>query len=287
MVEWLLAVHVGAKEIPPEEEEANRAGCRVGLAAGRAVLAAGGTALDAVEASVRALEADPTFNAGTGSALNEAGEVEMCAAVMSGLDLRVGAVGIIKGVRHPVSVARLVMEDGKAILLAAEGARAFAAEKRAELCDPGDLIVEKQRRAPAGHDTVGAVARDRFGNLAVATSTGGLPGAPVGRMGDTAIPGCGYYADNRGGAIALSGDGEAIARLAISSRAMRAMETMGPTSALEQELARLPHLGAEGGGIGISVEGETGWWHNSPNFAVGVATAGDPDGQVWLNKEEK
>jgi L-asparaginase / beta-aspartyl-peptidase len=186
-----------------------------------------------------------------------------------------------------VSVARLVMEEDDAILLAAEGARTFAAEKGAELCDPGDLIVEKQREALAEHDTVGAVARDRHGNLAAATSTGGLPGAPVGRMADSAVPGCGYYADNHGGAVALSGDGEAIARLAVSAAVMRAMETMGPTPALEQGLARVPHLGGDGGGIAISPRGETGWWHNSPHFAVGVATAVDPEGSVWLNKEEK
>lgn len=283
---WLLAVHGGAKEIEPGEEDAHREGCRAAMSAGRAVLELDGSAIDAVEAAVRVLETDPTFNAGTGSALNEAGEVEMCAALMSGVDLKVGAVGIIRGVRHPISVARLMMEED-AILVAADGARSFAAARGAELCDPGELIVEKQRAALAEHDTVGAVARDRAGNLAAATSTGGLPGAPVGRMADSAVPGCGYYADNHAGAIALSGDGEAIARLAISAAVIRALETMGPTAALAECLSRLPHLGGDGGGIAISAKGEVGWWHNSPHFTVGVASADDPGGQVCLTKDEK
>jgi beta-aspartyl-peptidase (threonine type) len=106
-------------------------------------------------------------------------------------------------------------------------------------------------------------------------------------MADSAIPGCGYYADNHGGAIALSGDGEAIARLIVSARVIRAMETMGPEPALEQSLSRVPHLGGDGGGIAISPEGEIGWWHNSPHFAVGAATESDPEGRVRLHKEEK
>jgi beta-aspartyl-peptidase (threonine type) len=286
-MEWLLAVHGGAKEIEPEEEKAHREGCRLALQAGRAVLERGGSALDAVEASVRALEADPTFNAGTGSALNADGEVEMCAALMSGIDLRIGAVGTIRGVRHPVGVARLVMEEERAILLAGEGARRFAAEKGAELCEPEDLIVEERRLALAAHDTVGAVARDRAGNLAAATSTGGLPGIRAGRMGDSALPGCGYYADNQVGAVALSGDGETIARLTVASGVMRALETEEPTMALEAALSRLPDLGGEGGGIAISARGEVGSWHNSSHFAFGVATARDPEGQVRLSKDEQ
>lgn len=286
-MDWLLAVHGGAKEIGAEEEEAHREGCRAALQAGRAVLERGGSALDAVEASVRALEADPIFNAGTGSALNRDGEIEMCAALMSGIDLGIGAVGIVKGVRHPVSVARLVMEGGGEILLAGEGARRFAAERGAELCDPEDLIVEKQRLAIAKHDTVGAVARDRAGNLAAATSTGGLPGTRAGRMGDSALPGCGYYADNHVGAVALSGDGEMIARLTVASAVMRAMETEEPTTALKRALSRLPDLGGEGGGIAISARGGVGSWHNSSHFAVGVASASEPGGQIRLRKDEE
>src|SRR5215213_4881216 len=160
---WALAVHGGAKDIPPEEDRAHRDGCLRALAAGRAILERGGPSLEAAEAAVRVLEDDPTFNAGTGSALNRAGEVEMCSAIMSGKDLSVGGVAVIKGVRHPVSVARLVMDEEE-ILIAGPGARDFARERGAELCDPGELVVEKQREALREHDTVGAVALDTNGN---------------------------------------------------------------------------------------------------------------------------
>ena len=283
---WALAVHGGAKEIAPGEEQAHREGCLRALAAGREILERGGAALDAVETAVRVLEDDPTFNAGRGSALNSAGEVEMCSAIMSGKDLAVGGVAVIKGVRHPVSVARLVMAEDE-ILIAGPGARAFASRKGAELCDPSDLIVEKQREALHEHDTVGAVALDTDGNLAAATSTGGLPGAAPGRMADSALPGCGYYADNAVGALALSGDGESIARLSTAAEVMRCMPELGPETALERALSRLTHLGGDGGGIALTRDGRVGWWHNSPAFAIAAASSDDPDGAVWLNKDEK
>jgi beta-aspartyl-peptidase (threonine type) len=282
---WALAVHGGAKEIAPEEAQANRLGCLRALAAGRAVLRYGGGAVDAVEAAVRVLEDDPAFNAGYGSVVTETGEVEMCSGVMNGEDLSIGAVGIIKGVRNPVCVARKLLGE-REILLAAEGARKFAADSGCELCDQDDLIAERSA-ALAECDTVGAVAMDMQGNLASATSTGGLSGTRAGRMGDSALPGCGYYADNEIGAVALSGDGEAIARLATTARVMRQLETSGPDAALEDALARLAALDGDGGGIAIAATGETGWWHNSPQFAVATASSEDPQGGVWLHKGQK
>lgn len=279
---WTLAVHGGAKEIRADEEAGNRQGIYRALRAGRSILEAGGTALDAVEAAVRVLEDDPAFNAGYGSVLTSAGDVEMCAAIMSGSDLSIGAVGAVPCVRHPVSVARLLLTEPE-ILLAGPQARDFAKEKGAELCTPQDLA------AAAGHaaltdacDTVGAVAMDTMGDLATATSTGGLPGVRPGRMGDTALPGCGYYADNEVGAVALSGDGEAIARLTVAARIIALMRSEPPDAALRTAIAPVAGLGGEGGGIAISADGEIGWWHNSPAFAVGIASSGDPDGGVWL-----
>ncbi len=282
---WLLAVHGGAKHIAPEERDANREGCARAIAAGRAILERGGDAVDAVEAAVRILEDDPAFNAGYGSELNVAGEVEMCAAVMRGSDFAVGAVGAIQGVRHPVAVARLLINE-REILLAGDGAHAFARDHGAELCNKRDLIA-KEPAESADHDTVGAVARDVRGNFASATSTGGLSGQLVGRMGDSALPGCGYYADNRIGAVALSGDGEAIARLATASAVMRSMPMLGPEEALKEALSRLPELDGDGGGIALARTGEIGWWHNSPHFAVAIATAARPDAVTWLSKDEK
>jgi beta-aspartyl-peptidase (threonine type) len=281
---WALAVHGGAKDIALEDEAANREGCARALAAGRAVLAYGGSAVAAVEAAVRVLEDDLTFNAGYGSVLNAAGEVEMCAAVMDGSDLSIGAVGVIRGVRNPVAVASMLRRE-HTVLLAGEGALEFARACGAELCDPSDLI-------PPGpgtideHDTVGAVALDLNGNFASATSTGGLSGTPAGRMGDSALPGCGYYADNATGAVALSGHGEAIARLASAASIINVMSALGPEQAVRHSLARLATLDSDGGGIAIAADGSVGWWHNSPHFAVGVATSASPDGAVWLRKDK-
>jgi beta-aspartyl-peptidase (threonine type) len=281
---WSLAVHGGAKEIGADEEADNRAGVRRALQAGRLILDSGGSAVAAVEAAVRVLEDDPAFNAGYGSALNASGAVEMCAAVMSGRDLSIGAVGVIPGVRHPVSVARLLLAEPE-ILLAGPSARDFAEAKGAELCDPAALIVPAQREAlKEACDTVGAVALDTNGDVAAATSTGGLPGVRAGRMGDSALPGCGYYADNAVGAVALSGDGEAIARLTVAARIMASMRREPPEAALRMGLAPVAGLGGDGGGIAVCKDGRISWWHNSPAFAVGVASSADPHGGVRLGR---
>jgi beta-aspartyl-peptidase (threonine type) len=282
---WALIVHGGAKEIEPEEREENRAGCLEALAAGQAVLERGGAALDAVEASIRVLEALPIFNAGLGSALNILGEVEMCAALMDGSTLEVGAVGALMGVRHPVSVARKILPQ-EPVLLVGEGAYMFARDNHAELCDPNELIVEKRKESLEQlHDTVGAVALDMNGNLAAGTSTGGLTGAMKGRMGDSAVPGCGYYADNHIGAVAISGHGEGIARIAAAAQIMGAIERDGPEAAIAKALSQMTRVGGDAGAIALDKHGRMGWWHNSPDFAVAMA-ASDVEPAVWLNKQE-
>ncbi len=283
---WALILHGGAKEIKPEEEEDNRTGCLEALAAGTRVLERGGSAIDAVEASIRVFEALPAFNAGLGSALNAAGEVEMCAALMDGKTLEVGAVGAVMGVRHPVSVARKILPE-KPVLLVGEGAYDFAREHHAELCDPRALIVEKRKESlEALHDTVGAVALDVNGNLAAGTSTGGLTGALKGRMGDSAMPGCGYYADNNIGAVALSGHGEGIARIATAAQIMAAMDRDDPEAAIAKALSQMKRVGGDGGGIAIGRQGRIGWWHNSPHFAVAMTASDMGEAKVWLNKQE-
>jgi beta-aspartyl-peptidase (threonine type) len=279
---WALIVHGGAKEIAPEEEADNRAGLREALAAGQAVLQAGGRSIDAVEASIRILEARPVFNAGYGSTLNTAGEVEMCSAIMDGGTLDIGAVGAIKGVRHPISVARTMLPQHP-VLLAGEGAFMFARDNHLELCDPAELITEKQKQE---QDTVGTVALDQNGNLAAGTSTGGLSGQLKGRMGDSAVPGCGYYADNKIGAVALSGHGEGIARLAAAAQIMAAIERDGPEAAIAKALSQMSRVGGDAGGIAIDRQGRPGWWHNSPDFAVALIDSQMDEPGVWLRKEE-
>jgi L-asparaginase / beta-aspartyl-peptidase len=280
---WALIVHGGAKEIAPGEEEENRSGLREAIAAGHAILDRGGTALDAVEASIRVLEALPVFNAGYGSALNHVGEVEMCAAIMDGKTLDIGAVGALKAVRHPISVARAMLPE-QHILIAGEGAFMFARDHHAELCDPAELITDKQRNE--SHDTVGAVALDQNGNLAAGTSTGGLPGQLKGRMGDSAVPGCGYYSDNQIGAVALSGHGEGIARLAAAAQIIGAIEREGPEAAIARALSQMNRVGGDAGGIAIDRKGRIGWWHNSPDFAVATIADGSTEPEIRLNKKE-
>jgi L-asparaginase / beta-aspartyl-peptidase len=286
---WSLILHGGAKEMPPGTEAANRNGCLAALEAGVTVLRGGGSALDAAEAAIRVLEDNPVFNAGYGSVLNADGDVEMDAAFMDGATLDIGAVAAIRGVRHPASVARLMLRESP-ILLTADGARRFATERGAELCDPAAMVAP-QIHGPTpsrlGHDTVGVVARDEAGNVAVCTSTGGLPGCSVGRVGDSPMPGCGFYADNRFGGAALSGDGEYIARRLLAGQAMRVLETDAAQAAAEKAIDHLARIGGEAGAIVLDRFGGIGWAHNSANFAVAYAASGIVGPRCFLAKHEQ
>jgi beta-aspartyl-peptidase (threonine type) len=289
---WALIVHGGAKPWDPAEEEANRDGIRQAVEAGAAVLAKGGEALDAVEAAIRKLEDLPVFNAGRGSAPNEAGGIEMCAGLMDGRDLSAGAVGAIKQVRNPISVARKLMPE-KEVILVGEGALLFAKAKGMPLATDEELKAEKEKQAIAEgeHDTVGAVALDNGGNLAAGTSTGGLNGQKVGRIGDSPLPGGGLYADNHIAAISFSGDGETITRLALASRVMASVEDgQSLEAAIAKSLDKLPGTGgadADGGAIGIDKHGTLAWAHNSPMFAVAYLTAGMDEPKAFLKKDEE
>jgi beta-aspartyl-peptidase (threonine type) len=281
-----LILHGGAKDISPRQEEANRAGCLAALSAGQGVLERGGTAIEAVEATIRVLEDDPAFNAGYGSVLNSDGEVETDAALMDGSSLALGGVAALQGVRHPITVARLMLPE-LPTLLVAEGARRFAAERGAELCNPADLIAADQRSSEAtrGRDTVGCVALDHAGNIAAGTSTGGLTGKAPGRVGDSPIPGCGLYADNQVGGVSLSGDGEMVSRALIAAHIIRELENQDPQPAVERGLTRLGRVGGEAGAIALDPKGRVGWAHNSQHFAVAYAAQGGHQA-VYLSRRE-
>lgn len=282
---WALIVHGGAHEIPPEKQQASRDGVRAALQAGRAVLEAGGSALEATEAAIRVLEADPTFNAGYGADLNSDGQVELDASMMDGVTLDVGAVTAVRGVRHPISVARELLRE-REVLLAAQGARRFAAERGAELCAPDDLISPEQ--AQARNDTVGCVALDRQGHLAAGVSTGGLSGQRPGRVGDSPQIGCGFYADNRVGAVVLSGEGESLARMVSAARILTRVDESGPDAAVREVLeAMQTRVGGDGGGLVALPDGQLGWWHNTPHMSVAYQHAGMPAPQVYLKKAEE
>ncbi|MFN3312149.1 MAG: isoaspartyl peptidase/L-asparaginase family protein [Hyphomonas sp.] len=282
---WALILHGGAKEIPADKAGAHRAGCLRALGAGRHALIGGGSALDAVEAAIRELESDPIFNAGFGSALNIEGEVEMCSAIMEGSHFDIGGVIVIKGVNHPISVARtLLLEDE--ILLAGDDAWAFAFERGCETCETVDLIPAGQKpRAKGTHDTVGCVALDEDGVLAVGTSTGGLEGAPAGRVGDAPQPGCGYYADSKIGGVTFSGDGEQIARKMLAARVMQKLAADSPEAALLAALWEAEDIGGEAGGIVLTPDGRFGWEHTSRDFAVAYQSSGMDSPAVFTSRK--
>jgi beta-aspartyl-peptidase (threonine type) len=287
---WALIVHGGAKEMEPGEEDDNRSGVTEAARAGAAVLEQGGSAVDAVEAAIRVLEDLPVFNAGRGSALNEAGEIEMCSGLMDGKNLAVGAVGAIRNVRHPVSVAKRLLPE-KEVFLVGEGAFLFAKNEGLETVPSEALMTRTARDALEHlHDTVGAVAMDTGGNLAAGTSTGGLAGQKVGRIGDSPLPGNGLYADNHIGAVSFSGDGETITRVALAAQVMASIGKDGPEEAIRKAVEQLPGVGggsADGGAIAIAKDGRIGWAHNSPAFAIAYASADAPGIKAFLSKEEE
>ena len=224
-----IIVHGGAGADSSQAPEF-RQGVRAAVLAGWRVLAEGGTALDAVESAVRALEDDPRFNAGRGSVLNRDGTIEMDASIMEGDRLQCGAVAALVGVANPITVARRVLESRRHVLLVGDGALAFSRSVGIPECDPASLVTDRQRKRhvelarkpiPPGGGTVGAVALDRNGTTAAATSTGGTPGKLPGRVGDSALIGCGTYADSSLGGVSCTGDGEAIIRVVLGHRALR------------------------------------------------------------------
>ena len=267
-----LIVHGGAGADPGGREDL-RGGMREAVAAGWRALAEGGTALDAVEAAVRSLEDHPRFNAGRGSVLTAAGTVETDASIMEGDQLRNGAVAAVSGVRNPISLARQILEAGRHSLFAGPGALARARELGVPLCDPAELVTEHQRRRLAALQggTVGAVALDRLGTIAAATSTGGMAGKLPGRVGDSALIGCGTYAESTLGGVSCTGDGEAIIRVTLARRALDILKSVGePGHACEVALSVLVEEGrGQGGLILVDWRGRVGWARSTILMPVG------------------
>jgi beta-aspartyl-peptidase (threonine type) len=308
---FAIIVHGGAGTIAGERLAPGQEGCREAALTGWRVLQAGGTALDAVEAAVRALEDNPNFNAGTGSTLTAAGTVEMDAGMMEGHTLNVGAVASVECIKNPVSLARKVLES-QHVLLVGRGAQEFATEQGIALCAAEDLITERQRdnwkaaqnaqgaeqdkqdepryvrhvigsvsgsqaaKGQAGrreaeseekHGTVGAAALDMYGNLAAATSTGGIHNKYPGRVGDSPLVGCGFYADENA-AISCTGHGEDFIRLMIAKRAADFV-ARGDTAQAAAEAA-IAVLGAKaegkGGLILVDRLGRVGYAWNSDHL---------------------
>jgi beta-aspartyl-peptidase (threonine type) len=263
----MILVHGGAGDLHPDDDPTPAIeGCRAAARRGHAVLEAGGTALDAVIAAVVALEDDPEFNAGTGSTLNADGEVECDASVMTA-NLECGAVGAVKGIKNPVKLARLVMEQTKHVLLVADGAHRFAKAQGITFVDPKSMITERALRRLARAGTVGAVARDRHGGLAAATSTGGTTKKLPGRLGDTPIIGCGTWCDDAG-AASCTGIGESIIKTTLGRWAVdRLRAGADPQQVARDAVACLPAAGGSGGIILVDAKGRPGYAFNTGRMA--------------------
>lgn len=228
------------------------------------------TALDAVTAAIVVMEDSPLFNAGRGSCFNAEGEIEMDASVMEGERLRAGAVAAVRRIRNPVLAARLVMEKTRHVLLAGDGAEKLARRYGLKLESPAYFKTERRLEAlrknlKNHHGTVGAVALDREGNLAAATSTGGYTGKLPGRIGDSPIIGAGTYADNRACAVSGTGLGEAFIRAAVAydvaARMRYRRESLGKAAAAA--LANVARLGGDGGLIAVDRRGNVAMPFNS------------------------
>ena len=279
-----IIVHGGAGTASPERSEILQAGCKEAALVGWRILQEGGSALDAVEAAVRALEDNPSYNAGTGACLNSDGNIELDAGIMDGQGLHVGAVAGVERIKNPISLARKVLESPH-VLLVGRGAEQFAQEQGISQCTLEELVTERQYKVwqeqqaqepqqaqPTDkHGTVGAVALDASGVLAAATSTGGIRNKYPGRVGDSPLVGCGFYADEYA-AVSCTGDGEDFVRLLIAKRTADVVgNSKGGQTAREAAEAAIAVLGAKstgtGGMIVVDRKGNVGFAWNSRNMS--------------------
>jgi L-asparaginase / beta-aspartyl-peptidase len=299
---WALAIHGGAgviqrSSMTRETEAAYRAALSAALESGAKLLRDGGTSLDAVEAAIRLMEDDPFFNAGRGAVFTSAGRNELDASIMDGATLNAGAVAAVTRTRHPITLARTVMQKSPHVMLTGEGADAFAEQQGLELVDPsfffterrwqelektlkerGDPIPPQPARTPKpqgaiapfppDHEfgTVGVVALDSHGNIAAGTSTGGTTGKRWGRIGDSPIIGAGTYASNQSCAVSGTGAGEYFIRLTVARDICALVQYKNHSvkqAADEVIRKRLTELKGTGGVIVISPKGEIAWSFNT------------------------
>jgi len=289
---WSIAVHGGAGTILRENlTEAMRgeyeAGLGAALDAGARLLAEGGNALDGVAATVVLLEDDPHFNAGRGATFTFDGKIELDAAIMDGRTRAAGAVAGVTRERNPVLIARAVMEHSPHVFLAGVGAERFAREQGFEPVDPAWFETAERRRqfeefrqrksgwfdGSVKYGTVGAVARDRQGHVAAATSTGGLTGKRWGRVGDSPVIGAGTYADDRACAVSATGAGEYFIRTAAAKAIADRMVLLGESAqaAADAVIAEIGELGGEGGVIVAAADGGTAFALNTAGMYRGRA----------------
>lgn len=311
----VLVIHGGAgtilkKNMTEEREQVYKESLEKVLTEAYAILNKGGTAIDAVEAAVRLLENDPLFNAGKGSVFTHEGKNEMDAAIMSGKDLKAGAVAGVTNIKNPVSAARAVMEKSEHVLLMGAGAEKFAKAKGLELVEPSYFYIQSRweqlqkiiategtQLDHSGDDdtprkekfgTVGAVALDIHGNVASATSTGGMTNKRFGRVGDSPIIGSGTYANNKTCAVSATGHGEYFIRAVVAYDISCLMEYKGMSlnrASEEVVMKKLVAMGGEGGVIAVDTDGNFAMPFNSEGMYRGYIKK-DKSPQVFIYKEE-
>lgn len=291
-IDPVLLIHGGAWAMPDDVVEDHRRGVEKALRVGWEILASGGSALKAVEEAVVVMEDDDTFDAALGSFLTADGKVQMDALIMDGATLRAGGVGCVERLRNPIRAARLILSESPHVYFVAEGAERFAAGLGIELIDNSELVIERERIrlaaakaaaaegrrdltfAGGGHDTVGAVALDRAGHLAAATSTGGTVNKTPGRVGDSSLIGCGCYADNQSGAVSCTGWGEPIMKLVLGKWATDRVASGAPPELAAREA--IGYLSARANGHGglilLDNRGRYGIAHNTPRMAWALKT---------------
>lgn len=293
---YAIAIHGGAGTLPraqmtAEREAAYRDGLASALGQASALLASGGASLDAVALAVRILEDNPLFNAGRGAVFTHEGTVELDASIMDGATLRAGAIAGVRHVRNPIDLARAVMDKSPHVMLIGEGAEEFALTQGMALV-PNDYFYTPARRAQlervlqgrlqpenelSALGTVGAVALDSQGNLAAATSTGGMTNKRYGRVGDSPIIGAGTYADNAGCAVSATGHGEyfirAVVAYDICARKRYTRESLA-AAAHQVIMQRLPAMGGEGGIIAVDRDGNVVMEFNSEGMFRAAQRAG-------------
>ena len=327
--QWAIIVHGGAGVIErgamtPEREAAYRAAMERALDTGGAVLSEGGSSLDAIEAVIHEMEDDPMFNSGRGAVFTAAGRNELDASIMDGATLNAGAVAGVTNVRHPISLARAVMERSRHVMLQGAGAETFAEEEGLELVEPAYFFTERRwasmERAltrdglpipprpegapdpePVDHGaldedsrdhrfgTVGVVALDMNGNIAAGTSTGGTTAKRWGRVGDSPIIGAGTYANNASCGVSATGTGEYFIRLSVAARICAYVELQGLTlqAAADRVIQdELTELGGDGGIVSLTAEGDLAWSFNTPGMYRARANS-DGDRLVGIYGDEE
>jgi len=289
-----IAVHGGAGDIPPhwltpDREAAYHAGLERALRAGQVILARDGSSLDAVVAAVQVLEDDPLFNAGRGAVIAANGSCELDASLMEGKELRAGAVTGLRHVRSPILLARLVMDNSPHVMLSGPGAEEFALEQGLEPVPNSYFVTERRQRelevelhglaaghTPVGKGTVGAVALDEEGNLAAATSTGGMTAKRWGRVGDSPIIGAGTYAANDCCAVSATGHGEFFIRATVAHEIAALVRYAGKSVVEASDIVvqqQLRRMGGEGGIIAVGRDGQIAMPFNSKGMLRGSIDA--------------